>query len=275
MVFVDVAGGKRDGTDDAGTLRDGQDLRRGGLDRAGVEEDRGDAVKASMERVRPARVGLHDFGFVRQTSGVWMPADGADLRATGEQLGNEGRPTLPRRSGDQDHVNSLSDVFRSKGRKRPPESDSADEMRSSRGRCRPSSRWEVLSRPRVYDGDLEGAGRCDDRYLRRRRPRRRGVASRPCVLDRPRLSDAGRYRFGRRRRPGGVPTPRLGRARRGSGSSRLADRRDEPALPGPDPLRANRRERLERYRVAGQYAQPRSAASGRSRGSGDLGRGGE
>ena len=48
VVFVDVGGGKRDGPDDAGALRESQDLRGGGLDGAGVEEDRGDAVKASM-----------------------------------------------------------------------------------------------------------------------------------------------------------------------------------------------------------------------------------
>ena len=107
MVFVDVGGGERDGPDDAGALREGQDLRRGGLDGAGVEEDRGDAVKASMQGVRPARVGLDDFGSVRQSSGVWVPADGADLRAAGEQLGNEGPSDVARRSGDQNHVNSL------------------------------------------------------------------------------------------------------------------------------------------------------------------------
>jgi hypothetical protein len=48
VVLVDVTGGKRDGPDDAGTLRESQDLRRRGLDGAGVQEDRGDAVKASM-----------------------------------------------------------------------------------------------------------------------------------------------------------------------------------------------------------------------------------
>jgi hypothetical protein len=48
VVFVDVTGGKRKGTDDAGALRESQELRHGGLDGAGVEEDRCDAVKASI-----------------------------------------------------------------------------------------------------------------------------------------------------------------------------------------------------------------------------------
>jgi hypothetical protein len=48
VVFVDVGGSKRDGSDHAGALRKGQDFRRGGLDGAGVEEDRGDAVKGSL-----------------------------------------------------------------------------------------------------------------------------------------------------------------------------------------------------------------------------------
>jgi hypothetical protein len=52
-------------------------------------------------------VGLDDFGSVGQTSGVRMPADGADLRAAGEQLGNEWPSDVARGSGDHDHVNSL------------------------------------------------------------------------------------------------------------------------------------------------------------------------
>jgi hypothetical protein len=57
VVFIDVAGSKRDSPSYAGALREGQDLRRGRLDGAGVEEDRSDAVKASIQRLRPARVG--------------------------------------------------------------------------------------------------------------------------------------------------------------------------------------------------------------------------
>src|SRR4029453_10465731 len=62
-----------------------------------------------------------------------MPADGAHLRAAGEQLGNEGSSDVARRSGDQDHVNSLMCRVHSKGRKRPPESDSADVMGRQEG----------------------------------------------------------------------------------------------------------------------------------------------
>ena len=77
------------------------------LDGAGVEEDRGDADKASVQRLGPARVGLDNVGSIRQTSGVWVAADDADLRAAGQRLGNQGPSHIAGRSGDQDHVNSL------------------------------------------------------------------------------------------------------------------------------------------------------------------------
>jgi hypothetical protein len=48
VIFVDVGGGQRDGPDDACPLCECRDFRGSSLDGAGVEEDRGDAVKAAI-----------------------------------------------------------------------------------------------------------------------------------------------------------------------------------------------------------------------------------